>query len=446
MNNKTIIVAGGGHGGIAVAGHLAKAGFDVTILEKGSEGKLGYDWTDIFAPNALTDTGIPMPEKDKYEYKENMTFFSPNLQKPLTQNVPEDELEIKMERSDIYEHLLNFALSNGAKIEYETEVKAPITIGNRVVGVETDKGEKYGALVIDACGLRSPLRTGMPDGVLMEKNVGTYNRFYVYRAFYERVGDYEPEHKYKVYMLQQGKAGIGWLATEGNICDVLIGRFMPLTREKVDSALADLKKTNPHLGDKLLRGGQFVEIPVRHPLSTMVCDGYAAIGDSAYMTVPIIGSGIANCLKAAKILADVVMNDKYMNFSSETLWQYQKRYYKELGNSYAVLACVKDMLSELTPEELDFMFEKEILTAKELTIGANSTKITSMINMSVKEAAHKVKALGGNLALVKKILSVGVKMGKVIAVTSTIPPIYTRHSVAKWANSYIKCYKRGEEK
>ena len=38
----------------------------------------------------------------------------------------------------------------------------------------------------------------------------------------------------------------------------------------------------------------------------MVADGYAAIGDSAFMTVPVIGSGIANALKAAKILADAI--------------------------------------------------------------------------------------------------------------------------------------------
>ena len=47
---KKIIVAGLGHGGIAAAAMLAKRGFDVTGYEKKSEGTLGYDWTDIFAP------------------------------------------------------------------------------------------------------------------------------------------------------------------------------------------------------------------------------------------------------------------------------------------------------------------------------------------------------------------------------------------------------------
>ena len=58
---KKIIVAGLGHGGIATAAQLSAAGYDVTVYEQKSEGTLGYDWTDIFAPGALETAGIPMP-------------------------------------------------------------------------------------------------------------------------------------------------------------------------------------------------------------------------------------------------------------------------------------------------------------------------------------------------------------------------------------------------
>ena len=45
MGNR-IIVAGGGHGGIATAMLLAKKGFDVTVYEKNCADNMGYDWTD----------------------------------------------------------------------------------------------------------------------------------------------------------------------------------------------------------------------------------------------------------------------------------------------------------------------------------------------------------------------------------------------------------------
>lgn len=44
---KKIIVAGGGHGGIAAAMLLAQRGYDVTVYERNAKTKMGYDWTDI---------------------------------------------------------------------------------------------------------------------------------------------------------------------------------------------------------------------------------------------------------------------------------------------------------------------------------------------------------------------------------------------------------------
>ena len=53
-------------------------------------------------------------------------------------------------------------------------------------------------------------------------------------------------------------------------------------------------------------------IPVRQPLAVMIADGYAAIGDSAFMAIPINGSGIGCSMRAGKMLADAVIADAYM--------------------------------------------------------------------------------------------------------------------------------------
>ena len=91
-----------------------------------------------------------------------------------------------------------------------------------------------------------------------------------------------------------------------------------------------------------------------------IADGYAAIGDSAFMTVPIIGSGIANSMKASAILADAIMDDKEGCYSAKTLWKYQRGFYSEFGNGLAPLASIKLLLTRLNPDELDYIFEKEI--------------------------------------------------------------------------------------
>ena len=72
--NKNIIIAGGGHGGIVAGALLAKNGFNVTVYEKNSRENMGYDWTDIFAPDSLKDIGLDLPDESLFEYKTDMTF------------------------------------------------------------------------------------------------------------------------------------------------------------------------------------------------------------------------------------------------------------------------------------------------------------------------------------------------------------------------------------
>ena len=116
--------------------YLYRYGLNIkTVYERGEEGKLGYDWTDIFDPKALDVVGCPRPEQVglPWEWKIDMTFFGPNTKEEhkIRQRVPNDpnEMEIKMERSDIYKLLVDFATGNGAKIEYGVSIEGPLLAG-----------------------------------------------------------------------------------------------------------------------------------------------------------------------------------------------------------------------------------------------------------------------------------------------------------------------------
>ncbi|MBE6771631.1 MAG: NAD(P)/FAD-dependent oxidoreductase [Ruminococcaceae bacterium] len=437
---KKIIVAGLGHGGISAAALLAKAGFDVTVYEKKKEGTLGYDWTDIFAPAALEIAEIGMPDEDKYEYKEDMTFCAPTSTKTLRQHVPKEQLEIKMERKDIYEHLINHALECGVKIVYKCEVEGPIVLGNRVVGIKTEKGDVYGDLVIDACGINSPVRRNLPESFCIEKDVARNEKISIFRAFYDVASEEEVEAKFKVMVFKGGVRGISWVASEDEHTDLLMGRFEDFDMEDVEEFAEYLRKDNPRLGRKIVRGGQFVEIPVRQPLSIMVADGYAAIGDSAFMTVPLIGSGIANSLKASKILANTIINDKNGSFSAETLWNYQTAYYKALGAGLAPFACVKLLLLSLTPEEVDYLFEKDVLTDDTITMGADFTGLSS-VKIDPKAMVNQAKQVCSDTELLKKIIACGVRMGKVTAACTMMPKKWNARRVQSWAKVYEYSFK-----
>jgi len=440
--NKKIIVAGGGHGGIAAGAILAKQGYDVTVYEKNPRESMGYDWTDIFDKNGFICAGMDMPQKEKYNLKHDMTFYGPSFSVALRQNTPEDQLEIQMERNDIYNHIISHAEKAGVRFIYNTPVLSPVLLGNRVVGVLTAKGVDYADLVIDAAGLNSPLRSQLPESLGIQNNISEYEQFYVYRGFFNKTAQVD-EDKFKVMLLHQNKLGICWVAAEDNYTDVLIGRFEPFDTDEVERTLNVLRETEPCLGTELVRGGQFVNIPVRQPLGIMVADGYVAIGDSAFMTVPIIGSGIANSLKAARILADAVIADKNASFSAATLWKYQRDFYKEIGGGLAPLACVKLMLTRLEGNELDYIFENGILNAEDMTIGADSTSLGAMLGgMSIDDIKIKLKGLVGNKNVLLKVVQMGIQLAKATAVTAAMPKEYDRDKILKWVKTYNNCFKR----
>ena len=439
--SKKIIVAGLGHGGIATAAMLADAGYDVTVYETKAEGTLGYDWTDIFDPKALKIAKIPMPDEDKYEYKEDMTFVSSNGFSKLYQHVPQNELEIKMERKDIYELLIRNAVDKGVKIVYECEVQKPIMLGNRVAGIRTSEGDFFADLIIDACGMNSPIRRNLPSSLMIQKEITRQQKVTIYRAFYNKASDVEVADKFKVLLRPQGTESIAWVASEEEHTDLLIGRFEDYDMDDVEEFAEWLRPDNPRLGTEVVRGGQFVEIPVRHPLSVMVADGYAAIGDSAFMTVPLIGSGIANSLKAARILAETVINDPTQGFGVEALWKYQVLFFKHLGTGLAPLECVKNLMFKFTPEDLDYCFTSGLLTDYNVTMTANFGSFYDVIDFfDVNDLLNKAKQACSDITFLKKFINAGNKISLVTAACLAIPRRWDRKLVEVWAKGYDKIF------
>ena len=438
---KKIIVAGGGHGGIVSAAKLAEAGFDVTVYEKNKREEMGYDWTDIFDIKCFREAGVPEPDSSKFLEMHSMSFTPPN-EKTILRHTEDDERsddDVKMERRDIYDHLIAYAEDKGVKFVYETKIEAPVTVGDRVVGIKTDKGEIIGDVVIDACGALSPVRKNLPECCGIQKEPGKFEAFYAYRAFYNRGCEISKVFdRYKVYMIPNGRLGIGWVAAEDDFSDLLIGEFEPFTAEEAEKKAEFFRNSNPVLGTQLQRGGQMTVIPVRQTLAIMVADGYAAIGDSAFMTIPIIGSGIANSIKAGAILADVIKNDKTETYSAETLWDYQYRYYNEIGAGLASLALVKLLLTKLEPSQLDYMFESKIITINELTISGEPGGSVFDIN---PELIKKGVAMAKDKRLVTLFASLGASMAKLSSVCKQLPRYYGRHAVQEWAKKYEAVFK-----
>lgn len=439
---EKILVAGAGHGGLVAAYYLACAGYHVTVYEKKAEGTLGYAQRDSVHLDGFEEAGIPVPEA--YRVKRTpLSFLVPRLDlPPITQGVSEDSYNVEIDRKALYELLIGMAKDAGAEIVYETEIEGPILLGSRVCGIRTSRGDIYADLVIDAAGLHSPVRTGLPEYFGIEKEAGEMNVLWAYRGYFDRAPGIEPPAlKYQVYLQPGEDAGLSWVITHETETDILIGRLHPLAEEEIEQNLARLREINPHMGQTLLRGGDVAQIPLRQPLGMLVADGYAAVGDSAFMTIPVKGSGIGYSMRAGRLLAETVEADDNGCFTRETLWGYQHAFFENMGFDAGLLAFVKDLIPQITAEDIEYLIQENVVTPETLQKFGNEEGMVKIItSMGFSGLRDTAKKIVGHPNVRRLLIATGKNVAKYTLLRQNLKAKYDPKAAEKWIRAYRKFY------
>lgn len=451
---KKIIVAGGGHGGITAAAQLAKAGFDVTVYERHTRENMGWDWFDAIDPRIFGMVGCPHPEEVglPWTYRADILFggHSTDDEHMILQEFDkQEELEIIMERKDLYKLIIGYAEKCGVKFEFGTSIKGPVMAGDRVIGISTDKGDFLADLVIDAAGFDSPVRLNLPKCLGIQGEVPWGECVYTYRAFYDLPIPRDQVAKrdtYKCWFFpDDGEFSFSWVYTQDDYTDILIAHYDKLTMDEVNKLLPIYQEKNPQLGKNKLRGGQIVHMPLRRPLSVLVADGYAAIGDAAFMIMPLNGSGISISFEISKLLAYAIIADKTETYSAETLWKYQRDFMKHKGRNLAPVSLVTGMITDLTPELVDYAFDTGVITQKELNVVAGQDSFFQFLHYDSNLPA-RAKLIYQNKPLLKAFAMMVMNVVLSYIHSFFLPKEYSRAKVIAWAKKYDKLFTYNRKK
>ncbi len=433
---KKIIFVGAGMAALVAAEKLARSGkYEVTVLEKSPKKEISYDWHDDVDRAAFEANGLPMPREGTYFVKRNWTFIPPSERTETTLDIPEENLDLSIERRPLALQYIERA-EDVVDFRFETQVDGLIFDGDRVCGVKVGAQKLYADLVVDNSGALSKLRGELPEDSGVTKAPAENEVFVAYRAFHKSVeGVPAPQSTNRVYLKHLGQAGISWsILDPSGAVNVLVGRVGSLQKESFIDAFRALKQSNPNISDEIVRGGVIKKIPIRHPLSRMVADGYVAIGDSAFMTIPMIGSGIRNSVDAACILADVILTKD--SLSVDALWEYQVRYYLMHGADHMGVDVLKRWLLAADPDDLDWLFEKGVVGKKEMEAGATG----QLIRLSLGDLFAKLKKGATRLPLLLKLNNVLMRSARAARIGRRIPKTFNLKAICAWQRRVERLY------
>lgn len=429
-----IAVIGLGQGGAVAALKLAEQGHDVDVFETERKGEVGYDWYDDIRFDVFSLCSLPSPAESIYTQKSEWLFVSPDEKNSLKVPPTKPMEEVSVSRRGLSAYFDELLTAAGVRIYYGLRVQALVIREEKVVGVTVGGEEYVYDLVIDASGLNSPFRAQVPAKFGVQAKPDKNDIMKGYRAFYRRrAGSPTPTPESTLYIKHLDGVGISWCnLNDRDEVDVLIGRIGGLTADEKDEALSALLAKNAIMTTEEIRPARFVDIGVRRPLSVMVADGYAAVGDSAFMTMPIMGSGIESAMKAGVWLADAVKGKT--DYSAKELWGYQLKFMEEFGADYTFIDIIKRWALNINPAMINWLFGCGAVTNEDMAL--LSTDSENPVKLGAGDILKKACIILKKPSLVCQAIRWLLKALHGKKVASRIPKKYKRSAVVKWANKY----------
>lgn len=239
--------------------------------------------------------------------------------------------------------------------------------------------KKTAKMVVDAAGNATKLRPNLPINSKIELDIDRDDLESTGRYIYDfEVAIEDPtwfDSRYALIHLDQYVAagGYAWTFPKGKN-KVNIGLGVQKKALDMRNARLGRKDSLQDLIDEYVRMNKAIKNPVQSPGSDdagntkgswqvsvrrhndcLVANGYAMVGDAAWMARPIDAGGIGPAIYASVMLGRVIAHSIEANDTSEEmLWQYNLDYMKHHGYQMASFEVLRRYLQTLSNEEISY--------------------------------------------------------------------------------------------
>lgn len=376
-----VVIAGAGPAGAMCALSCARNGLKTALLETKSEADYGNPYVLELEKDVFDICDLPHPEGDEVPFViEKIKAFSPSGW--LAFELDEHPMhEVVLER--LVRRLVGYAVDAGVEVFFSHRAQHPLMDGNKVIGVSVGTaGSKrkifYSKIVIDATGNPAGITRRLPSSCDVDFTNRSTDNILAEARLYEidpkkakaaaDNNDFDPETMTSVIGANGSFSTLSYMISlKSNVAFFLAGIKEENTPPTPSQALDELASRYNFVGKLIHRGAS--PIRIRRAGLKLVCDGFASIGESAGMVIPMHASGVTSSLLAGHNLGNhlaKVFSEKG-EADTRALWPWCAEYQRGRGAVLASYDANRRMLQNLQPEkEMEPLFKDNIVMPEDI--------------------------------------------------------------------------------
>jgi len=389
-----VIIAGGGMSGLisaaAVATYSKQKSRILVVdrnpqLEAGKKTANGWTCGDAVSKNSVDylakNVGIQYGRPELEHEVKGVYVYSPDHETKVLFEGSGYTLNRKL----LPQRQVKDAKKLGVEFQFNVALESLLHENGYVIGVQGRSlldgsvFKRSAKIVIDATGSASKLRANLPIESHIQKDIDKDDLEATGRYIYDFATGKEDrtyfDADYCIIHLDQYLApgGYAWTFPKGpQKVNIGLGVQKKALEKRnkhyakndtLQSLIDEYVGSNVAIKDPVLAEGQTDEgnakgswqVPVRRQNDCMVADGYALVGDAAWMPRPIDAGGIGPSIYGSVILGKIVaLALEAKDVSKDGLWQYNIDYMDYYGYQMASFEILRRYLQTITNSQIDY--------------------------------------------------------------------------------------------